>query len=258
MWRSRNFCLSAYIAMALPPPKRRRVEDGIRGKISRPNKRLRKQPEYHSSSDEGSEQAFAPIEFEVTDDENEDEITNPSETADGIVPSGTGRSNDSDEDGSSRDEQSDREDSTSERKKRKATSKRNDPDAFSTSISKILSTKLSQGARRDPVLSRSLEAAKVSSGLAHEKSERRAKAKIKADRKEDLERDRVKDVLGLQSGGQALSQKKKNGCERLRREEWSSCSTRFARLKSKAKRPLEKQERKVQLGTPTGRKRSTR
>ena len=183
--------------MAPIPSKKRKVEDGMRGKIPRPKKRVRKQREYHSSSEDSEEMSvhdFAPVNLADSGDEDENQRGHISRVDNLTDASTTDRSSDSDEDVSSVDE-----DEESLGKQRKAISKRNDPEAFSTSMSKILSTKLSQGARRDPVLSRSREAAEVSSGIANEKLERRAKAKLRADRKEDLERGRVKDVLGVQS-----------------------------------------------------------
>jgi Rrp15p len=177
--------------------KKRKVEDGIRGKVVRPKKRVRKQREYHSSSEDSedmSEPEFAQVNLANSDDEEEIKTGHTRSGGDVTDASTTGRSSDS-EDVSSLNE-----DGQNLGKRKKAISKRNDPDAFSTSISKILSTKLSQEARKDPVLSRSREAAEVSSGIANEKLEKRAKAKLRADRKEDLERGRVKDVLGVQSG----------------------------------------------------------
>jgi Rrp15p len=200
--------------MAPLPSKKRKVEDAMRGKTERPKKRFRKQKRYHSSSEdsaEGSENDFAPIHLANSDDHSDSEIRLRNEEVDGTDASTTGRSSGSDEDMSSLDDDQEREGGSHAGGKRKAASKRNDPDAFSTSISKILSTKLSQGVRKDPVLSRSREAAEISSGIANEKLERRAKAKIRADRKEELERGRVKDILGLQSGlaGEVAEEEKK-------------------------------------------------
>lgn len=178
--------------------KKRKVEDGMRGRTPRPKKRVRKQREYHSSSEDSedtTEHDFAPVNLTGPNDEEIITRSHIGQGEESTDVSTAGRGSDSDEDLSSSGE-----DGVSRGKGKKTTSKRNDPDAFSTSISKILSTKLSQGARKDPVLSRSREAAEVSSGIANEKLEKRAKAKLRADRKEDLERGRVKDVLGLQSG----------------------------------------------------------
>lgn len=79
--------------------------------------------------------------------------------------------------------------------------KRNDPSAFATSISKILDTKLSTSKRSDPVLSRSKTAADANKTLADERLEQKARAQIRAERKNLLEKGRVRDVLGLETEG---------------------------------------------------------
>lgn len=84
--------------------------------------------------------------------------------------------------------------------KRRSVPKRNDPSAFSTSISKILSTKLPSSARADPVLSRSRAAAQTTSDFANEKLDKQARAKLRAEKKEELDRGRVRDVMGIQRG----------------------------------------------------------
>lgn len=178
----------------------------MRGKIARPKKRVRKQREYHSSSEDDSEPTsehnFTPFNLADSGVEGDERIAESARIGQGEngTDASEDQSNNSDDDLSSSDGDGKPENGVSVEKRKKATSKRNDPDAFSTSISKILSTKLSQGARKDPVLSRSREAAEVSSGIANEKLEKRARAKLRADRKEDLERGREKDVLGLGSG----------------------------------------------------------
>ncbi|KAG9676750.1 Rrp15p-domain-containing protein, partial [Aureobasidium melanogenum] len=77
------------------------------------------------------------------------------------------------------------------------TRKRNDPTAFATSMSKILGTKLTTSKRQDPVLSRSAAATAASKELADQKLELKAKRKLHAEKREALEKGRVKDVLGL-------------------------------------------------------------
>ncbi|KAH9831099.1 Rrp15p [Teratosphaeria destructans] len=79
--------------------------------------------------------------------------------------------------------------------------KRNDPDAFATSITKILGSKLTSAKRADPVLSRSASAAEANRTLADEKLEQKARAQIRAEKRAALEKGRVKDVLGLQTEG---------------------------------------------------------
>lgn len=77
--------------------------------------------------------------------------------------------------------------------------KRNDPDAFATSISRILDTKLTSSKRADPVLSRSKSAAEANRSLADSKLEAKARAQIRAEKRAASEKGRVKDVLGLQT-----------------------------------------------------------
>lgn len=77
--------------------------------------------------------------------------------------------------------------------------KRNDPNAFATSMSKILDTKLSTAKRSDPVLSRSKSAADANKSLADSRLESKARAQIKTEKRALLEKGRVKDVLGLEN-----------------------------------------------------------
>ena len=85
--------------------------------------------------------------------------------------------------------------------RRKATSaripKRNDPNAFATSMAKILDSKLSTSKRADPVLARSQTALAASKEISESKLEAKARQKIRAEKKEVLEKGRVRDVLGL-------------------------------------------------------------
>ncbi|KAF2716531.1 Rrp15p-domain-containing protein [Polychaeton citri CBS 116435] len=91
--------------------------------------------------------------------------------------------------------------------------KRNDPTAFATSISKILDTKLTSAKRTDPVLSRSKTAAQANRELADSKLEQRARAQIRAEKRQALEKGRVKDVLGFETDevetGKVLEEEKR-------------------------------------------------
>ena len=187
--------------------KKRKTGDRDRERAPRPKKKFKKQTDYHSSdSDASDSEGFAPVNLNDSDDEAVPRIASGTPTGANAGALGEGAA--SDEDGSTSEDSSgeiedDRignngQDAITRRLKK--TSKRNDPEAFSTSLSKILSTKLSQSARKDPVLSRSREAAETSKELADDRLEKKARAKIRADRKEDLERGRVKDVLGLSIG----------------------------------------------------------
>ncbi|OQO15341.1 hypothetical protein B0A48_00724 [Cryoendolithus antarcticus] len=79
--------------------------------------------------------------------------------------------------------------------------KRNDPTAFSTSISKILDTKLTTSKRADPVLSRSKSAAEANSSIADSKLETKARAQIRGEKRHLMNKGRVEDVLGLETDG---------------------------------------------------------
>ncbi|KAI1615646.1 Rrp15p-domain-containing protein [Exophiala viscosa] len=203
--------------------KKRRLEDGMRGKIERPRKRSRKQADYHSSSEDSNEEDDAGFSAVNLIDVGERVKTKPQqqqrpkaakqEKVRVDLEEGEDEEDDQESeegDDAFSDEDNEAQDTTGV-SKRRSTSKRNDPEAFSTSISKILSTKLSQSARKDPVLSRSKHAVETSVTLADEKLERKAKAKLRADRREDLDRGRIKDVLGLNSGkaGEIAEEEKK-------------------------------------------------
>ncbi|KAL7903403.1 Rrp15p domain-containing protein [Trichoderma sp. SZMC 28014] len=77
----------------------------------------------------------------------------------------------------------------------KTKSKRNDPTAFATSLSKILSTKLSTSKRSDPVLSRSVAAHEASKAAVDLALEAKARRKLKEQKRVALEKGRVKDIL---------------------------------------------------------------
>jgi Rrp15p len=210
--------MSQKSGLAGSKPKKRKIEEAVRGKATRSKKRVRKQTDYHSSSDESepvSEGGFTPVNL-LDSDEERGESRVQSSTKVLHIPTGESEGSDeqeSDESQSSEEngEAIDPEVSLANRAQRKASTKRNDPEAFATSMSKILSTKLSQSARKDPVLSRSREAVQTSNDIANERLEKRARAKLRADRKEDLERGRVKDVLGLSTGdaGQTAEEEKR-------------------------------------------------
>ncbi|KZL83331.1 duf1665 domain-containing protein [Colletotrichum incanum] len=78
---------------------------------------------------------------------------------------------------------------------RKTKSKRNDPSAFSTSMSKILSTKLSNAKRADPVLARSAEAHESAKAAVDLALESKARKQMRQQKREALEKGRVRNVL---------------------------------------------------------------
>lgn len=74
-------------------------------------------------------------------------------------------------------------------------SKRNDPTTFSTSLQKILGTKLSTSRRSDPVLARSAAAREASRRIVDAALEEKAKRQLRLEKRVALEKGRVKDVL---------------------------------------------------------------
>ncbi|KAF1848118.1 Rrp15p-domain-containing protein [Cucurbitaria berberidis CBS 394.84] len=75
--------------------------------------------------------------------------------------------------------------------------KRNDPEAFATSISRILNTKLTTTKRSEPILARSKDAQTANRELADSKLTEKARRQVVAERKAAQDKGRVKDVLGL-------------------------------------------------------------
>ncbi|KAL4870212.1 hypothetical protein BDV12DRAFT_166402 [Aspergillus spectabilis] len=196
--------------------KKRKVLEGFQGKTGRPNKKFRKQRQYHSSSDEADEDD-EPTDFKAVDladfDEQavepapkelkqkaqrkqEPEKKPPSDDED--EQSESNADSDADDDG---DEDVDSDDSApSTTAGHRTVPKRNDPSAFSISISKILATKLPTSARADPVLSRSKTVTQTTTQIAEDKLDNQARAKLRAEKKEELDRGRVRDVRGIVTG----------------------------------------------------------
>jgi Rrp15p len=223
--------------------KKRKVQDGMSGRIQ-PKKKVRKQTNYHSSEDESDHDGtFAPVDLLESDDEpekaakaakktnksaskstnktskqkvieeeeeedEEDDLVEENDEPDLDAVDNEDENDDDDleDEFSLADEDEDEEASGS-----KTVPKRHDPSAFSTSMSKILSTKLPTSARADPVLSRSKAVAQASSELANERLEQRARSKLRAEKKEEQDRGRDRDVLGIERGeaGQTAEEEKR-------------------------------------------------
>lgn len=173
--------------------------------IPRPKKRKRfqKQLEYHSSSEEenDADPDFNAVNLQDSDEEGEAQQkkskqgfeADEEEEEEEAPPAGAQDSDaESEETGATSDSDAD---TTASSKMRKC----NDPDAFATSMSKILGSKLSTTKRADPVLSRSKDAATASKELAESRLEQKARHKLRQEKREALEKGRIKDVLGLQS-----------------------------------------------------------
>ncbi|KAJ5145881.1 Protein of unknown function DUF1665 [Penicillium bovifimosum] len=223
----------------MPPPssKKRKVLDGLKGHTGR-KKKFVKQKFYHSSSEDEEEdgkfnavsledsdveeggvtvtkptaldirmnktktkEAPAP-ESKKSDDSDADSVDEDIELEDADIELENDDDDESDASGSDEDDPSDSApaDKRTGANSGRAVPKRNDPTAFSTSISKILSTKLPTSARADPVLSRSSYAAKLVNDAADEKLDKAARAKMRAEKKEELDRGRIRDVMGIKRG----------------------------------------------------------
>ncbi len=202
--------------MAPQSQKKRKLEEAVKGRTSRPKKKIRKQQDYHSSEDEesqgsASDTGFAPVNLQDSDEDTQKGTKANSQPLGTRNPkpepkpskSPVEDASENDDTGSSvssNNSDSSDPDVDAAPSKKKSTTKRNDPSAFSTSITKILSTKLPQSARHDPLLSRSSAAHSQATTLSQSRLEARAKAQLRAQRKADLNRNRVTDVLGLESG----------------------------------------------------------
>lgn len=209
--------------------KKRKVHDGMKGKVGR-SKKFRKQRGYHSSSEDEQEDAGKFKAVNLADSDSDDDggvsvtkskaVEPPSKkkktqskptpqrkpsadekdsSDEDAEANSAGDDDDNDASGSEADDLSD-ESMSDAGEKRRAVPKRNDPTAFSTSISKILSTKLPSAARADPVLSRSKAASQATTDQANEKIDKQARAKLRAEKKEELDRGRVRDVMGIERG----------------------------------------------------------
>lgn len=188
--------------MAPSISKKRKLEDGLKGKVGKPPRKFRKQNHYSSPSPSPSSAAedFAPVSLGDSDIDDPPSLSHeasPSRSS-GIAPSPASSdsdtesrsASDSSSEANSQDEPSSNP-NLSKRKIRKA----NDPAAFSNSIAKILGSKLSTSKRADPVLARSATAKEANESLSNSRLEAKARQKLREDRKKDMEKGRVKDVL---------------------------------------------------------------
>ncbi|KAI0448627.1 Rrp15p-domain-containing protein [Xylaria acuta] len=202
--------------MARPPAKKRSYADSATpGKLQRPTKKQKKVPQYHSDSEEdldnalvddiaslsGSEidsdsDADTPAAFTPARRNKEPRTAtkklkrNTSDTESDRQEDGVGAGSDDDED-----EFTNSEGEISNIGSRRTKSKRNDPDAFATSLQKILSTKLSNSKKSDAILSRSVDAQKASREIVDATLETKARKLLRDQKLQALEKGRVKDVL---------------------------------------------------------------
>ena len=122
----------------------------------------------------------APEESDDDDNESADEDEEDDEFA-----------NDDEDDFSGSDDDSDNNNSKTNNTK----SKRNDPDAFATSISKMLSSKLPASKRADPIVARSAESAQAAKQMVDAALEAKARKRLREQKRLAMEKGRVRDVL---------------------------------------------------------------
>ena len=184
--------------MAPPILKKRKLEDTHSSNPKKPRKQ-----EFHSSpsaSPSADEDEFPAVNLADSDEDAETDASNASPPLP-VEEVRDNQTSDSDPDSDSDSDSSNSQPSNPNHTKiSRQKSKRNDPDAFASSISAILSSKLSTSKRNDPVLARSATAAEANASIANSKLESKARQKLRADKKEALEKGRVKDVLGVESG----------------------------------------------------------
>jgi len=201
--------ISIHIVMAPSILKKRKLDDTSK---SRPSNKIRKQQHYSSPSSSSADEAeheFPAV--NLADSDSGAEVNAKLDTSSTHSPTPEIQPSDAQTSPSASDSESDSGSSTSQpdnpnhTKLSKQKSKRNDPAAFASSISAILGSKLTTLKRSDPVLARSTTAAEANASIANARLEKKARQKLRGDKKEALEKGRVKDVLlgtdaGLQHG----------------------------------------------------------
>ncbi|KAI1421265.1 Rrp15p-domain-containing protein [Xylaria sp. FL1777] len=189
--------------------KRSHVDSTAAGRLQ---KKQRKALQYHSDSEEDLDNALVDdiASLSGSDMDSESDADPPASTLarrnkrrDSRDGAGTGADAESDDDDDDDDDdQEDEEDAftnsegeTSNTGSKRPKSKRNDPNAFATSLQKILSTKLSNSKKSDAILSRSAEAQKASREIVDATLEAKARKLLRDQKLVALEKGRVKDVM---------------------------------------------------------------
>ncbi len=186
--------------MAGQSSKKRKAGDGIKGRApKRSVRKFTKQTDYSSGSSDDEGQDFPAVSLEDSDEAEEEHgkthIEVPvSEDKEPKIQAPESDSEVTDASNSDSDSEDDLDTQSNPNLIRKR--KRNDPEAFATSMSKILGSKLSTSKRNDPVLSRSVTALQASKEITDQALEKKAKHKLREERRTALDKGRVKDVLG--------------------------------------------------------------
>ncbi|KAK4971827.1 pre-60S ribosomal particles component [Elasticomyces elasticus] len=201
--------------------RRREHQEELKSRPKKKVRKIKKQAAYHSSSEDDEPTATAEGETDLTlvnlqssaqvttavttstspspvDDSSENESLDIGDDDEPVLDDSETNATDSSVSDSEADSVASNPNLTKKRK-------RNDPTAFSTSISRILSTKLTTAKRSDPVLARSSTAVEASRSLANSRLEAKAKRKLRDDKRTATEKGRVKDVLALGEGEEGVS-----------------------------------------------------
>ncbi|KAK3997534.1 Rrp15p-domain-containing protein [Cladorrhinum sp. PSN332] len=205
--------------------KKRSFSDGPKGKAARPTKKQRQAAAYHSSSEESESDndEGGAIPSNLLDSDDELDLDNI-EVDDGASTDASGSGSESEaeqekdeaeskpahqkapkfvakdapESGSEDDDDDDDDESDEDGLRTGANrtkSKRNDPEAFATSISKMLSSKLPASRRADPIVARSSTAAENARQLVDSALEAKARKRLREQKRLAMEKGRVRDVL---------------------------------------------------------------
>lgn len=145
--------------------------------------------EVEEANDEGVQLPNLQDDEEEAEDEEDDAENDEFDIADAPSDSEGSEEDDDDDDDTPAN-------STQKNTSTRQTKKRNDPSAFASSISAILSSKLTTTKRADPVLARSATAASNAEQRADIKLEAAARRKLTHDKKALQDRGHVRDVLG--------------------------------------------------------------
>lgn len=203
----------------------------IDGRLARPSKKQKRQQQYNSDDSADEDQGFDPVNLLDSDDDvldakvddvgggddssisgSDSEDNSPSKTSKAklkmklpkkVSAKVTKKEADEDDEEEIDDDEDEEEDSELDigddefdiEGVEKKVKKRNDPSAFATSLSKILSTKLSTSKRSDPVLARSAEAHESSKAAIDSALEAKAKRQLRDQKRKAMEKGRVRDVL---------------------------------------------------------------
>jgi len=193
--------------------KKRKAGEDMKGKPKKAIKKFKKQTDYDNDSSESepetekTSQDFKAVNLQDSDDEEtntdfvpaEDEPVLPADDDEELEI--TDASNSDSESDSNSEEGSDTESNPNLIRKRK----RNDPEAFAMSMTKILGSKLATSKRSDPVLARSVNALQASKEMTDLALEKKARHKMREERKTALDKGRVKDVLGASTAFDAAN-----------------------------------------------------